>query len=122
MYMRKILILGLCLSLQAFDVYAIPSQIKAFSKGALSIQKRNFLPLAMQRSLALEMRKYALNPKRFTLDQHVVNELVWNCLNNYPAEMHADIQKKYLKALSATIRLAKTLDTEIFYQGTFENR
>ena len=65
--MRKILILGLCLSLQAFDVYAIPSQIKAFSKGALSIQKRNFLPLAMQRSLALEMRKYALNPERFTL-------------------------------------------------------
>lgn len=51
-----------------------------------------------------------------------MNQLFDNCLDKYPREMRTDISKQYIKALSATKRLAKTLDTEIFYQGTFENR
>lgn len=83
---------------------------------------RGSLSLAMQRTLALEMRKYSLEPKRLSLTPSERYKFYLDCLSKYPGEMRPNISKQYIKALSATARLAKTLDTEVFYQGTFENR
>ena len=119
--MNRIVIVTVCLLFNAWSAYAASPLTKGIGS-VLTAQKRISMPLKMQRTLALEMRNYPLNTRRLALDDDRIEELYWNCSVKYPRAMRADISKQYYKALSATKRLAKTLDTEIFYQGTFENR